>query len=100
MATWLWLKVIDNEVAETSVDFAVSSQCQHFTKPVYIFTRGLSAYQQFSNCVLFHNNRSPTGNSMSDFIHSLTFIKRHAQCSTSPFPFVHLFIRTILKEVN
>ena len=44
MATWLWLKVIDNEFVETSVDFAVSSQCQHFTKPVYIFTRGLSAY--------------------------------------------------------
>ena len=44
MATWLWLKVINHEFAGTSVHFAVSSQCQHFTKPVYIFTRGLSAY--------------------------------------------------------
>ena len=44
MATWLWLKVINHEFAETSVHFAVFSQCQHFTKPVYIFTRGLSAY--------------------------------------------------------
>ena len=34
MATWLWLKVIDNEFAETSVDFAVSSQCQQMSQQI------------------------------------------------------------------
>jgi len=37
---------------------------------------------------------------MNDLIQSLTFIKKHAQCSTSPFPFVHLFTRIILKEIK
>ena len=37
---------------------------------------------------------------MNDLIQSLTLVKRHAQCSTSPFPFVHLYIRIILKEIK